>query len=267
MGYRDHRVGNSSSSEGAVEIQASRLEGGSGLTTRSIASRSNGSKSPDSPEDAEEMLLHGGRSPLHLVPATPFPEFTSEILDPRIRNALPRRQLLLAFRGETKDRIITLKEGTEGFSDLYYKQKGIGLMKVDPQDLSITKRSYGITSPLFCNGLFVIVRGLHTGKLARRLFGTLEHKWVLQVVRLEPQESPKGNRTVPRFKESIEEGESAIVVTESSIALVHQMPDEQVYGIKLIEDRQDAAENEWYKNGCPEPPLSDPTPNLDCWSL
>lgn len=111
------------------------------------------------------------------------------------------------------------------------------------------------------------MRGPHTGKLAHRLFGTLEHKWVLQVVRLEPQELPKNNRTVPRFKEFIEEGESPIVVAESSIALVHQMPDEQVNGIRLMEERQEAAENEWYKNGCTELPLTDTAVNLDVWPI
>lgn len=138
-------------------------------------------------------------------------------------------------------------------------------MQVDPRDLSTMKWSYGLSSPLYCNGLFIIVRGLHIGKLTCRLFGTHDHKWVLQVVRLEPQETRKIGRTVPRFTEIVEDREPPIVVLESSIALVNQMPDEQGNGIRLMEERQLVAENEWVRNGCPELPLTDSTVNLDSW--
>ncbi|KAE9386300.1 hypothetical protein BT96DRAFT_949212 [Gymnopus androsaceus JB14] len=264
--YQDRWVGsggNNGGTEGGIdEMQASSssFDSGpaSGSTTRSIAS---GFASPDgcmSPDSSLNSLLQPykcwwvdvpgtiTRTPLRLVPATPFPDFTNEILDPRIRNALPRQQLLLAFRGETKDRVITLKEGPGGQSTLYYKQKGTGSVQVDPRDLSTTKQSYGLSSPLYCNGLFIIVRGSHIGKLTRRLFGTHDHKWVLQVVRLEPQEMRKIGCTVPRFTEIVKDREPPIVVLESSIALVNQMPDEQGNGIRLMEERQLVAENDGY---------------------
>ncbi|KAE9388148.1 hypothetical protein BT96DRAFT_947830 [Gymnopus androsaceus JB14] len=248
--YQDHWVGsggNNGGTEGGIdEMQASSssFDSGpaSGSTTRSIASgfaSPDGCMSPDSSlnsllqpykcwwvdvpgtitvsdADVEEQLLNGSGTPLRLVPATPFPDFTNEILDPRIQNALPRQQLLLDFRGETKDRVITLKEGPGGQSTLYYKQKGTGSVQ-----------------------------------------------WVLQVVRLEPQETRKIGCTVPRFTEIVEDREPPIVVLESSIALVNQMPDEQGNGIRLMEERQLVAENEWVRNGCPELPLTDSTVNLD----
>lgn len=133
-------------------------------------------------------------------------------------------------------------------------------MEVDPQSLSITtKQSYGLSSLLTCNGLFVIVRGFSIGKLAQCLFGTQDHKWVLQIVQLEPaaEESKKGNCTVPRFTEIVEEGESPIMVFESSIALVNQMPDKQKCGIQLMATRQQAVEKDWIEKGCPVLALTD----------
>lgn len=150
----------------------------------------------------------------------------------------------------------------------FTRKRGVGLVEVDPQSLSLTKRSYGLSSPLTCNGLFVIVRGSSIGKLARRLFGTQDHKWVLQIVRLEPapEESKKRNSsTVPRFTEIVEEGESPIVVFESSIALVNQMPDEQKRGIQVMATRRQAAEIDWIEKGCPALALTDLPVDVDFW--
>lgn len=115
-----------------------------------------------------------------------------------------------------------------------------------------------------CNALLVIVHGSHIGKLARRLFGTHDNKWVLQAVWLEPapEESRSGNRSVLRFTEIVEEGEPPIVVLEGSIALVNQMPDEHRRSIDVMWDRQQAAEMDWIDKGCPVLPLTDAHVNL-----
>ncbi|KAE9393538.1 hypothetical protein BT96DRAFT_943869 [Gymnopus androsaceus JB14] len=245
--YRDRWVGsggNNGGTEGGIdEMQASSSSfdsrPASGSTTRSIAS---GFASPDgcmSPDSSLNSLLQPYKcwwvdvlgtimQPLFQISPTRFWIHASE-------NALPRQQLLLAFCGETKDRVITLKEGPGGQSTLYYKQKGTGS-----------------------------VQGRILASSLDRLFGTHDHKWVLQVVRLEPQEMRKIGRTVPRFTEIVEDREPPIVVLESSIALVNQMPDEQGNGIRLMEERQLVAENEFYDGNNAEtkkPNLEDNTWN------
>ncbi|KAE9385408.1 hypothetical protein BT96DRAFT_1007075 [Gymnopus androsaceus JB14] len=237
--YRDRWVGsggNNGGTEGGIdEMQASSssFDSGpaSGSTTWSIASGD---------ADVEEQLLNGSGTPLRLVPATPFARVHNEILDPRIRECTSSdNNCFWPFAGRQKIELFTLKRDQVAKYPATTSKRvhGSGAGRRS-RSLSTMKRSYGLSSPLYCNGLFIIVRGLHIGKLTRRLFGTHDHKWVLQVVRLEPQETRKIGRTVPRFTEIVEDREPPIVVLESSIALVNQMPDEQGNGIRLMEERQ-----------------------------
>ncbi|KAE9389524.1 hypothetical protein BT96DRAFT_946806 [Gymnopus androsaceus JB14] len=157
---------------------------------------------------------------------------------------------------ETKDRVITLQGEPGEPSTLHYKEKGSGLVQLDPQNLSMTKWSYGISSD-----------GSHIGKLAHHLFGTCNSKFVSQVVKLEAdqEETQKTSCTMLRYREIVVDGEPPIVVLESSIALVNQMPDEQRKGIQLMSERQMVAEKDYFDKWCPTLELTDAHANQLSW--
>ncbi|KAE9393138.1 hypothetical protein BT96DRAFT_944159 [Gymnopus androsaceus JB14] len=97
---------------------------------------------------------------------TPLPSVSSHwLLDPRIREGLGDNDLLLAFKGEKKDRRVCLRviNGlTEAYSAIGHKRP------IQVQDLVEDFRSYGVTKPFRAAGLYLVCEGDHIGKLVRR---------------------------------------------------------------------------------------------------
>ncbi|KAE9385183.1 hypothetical protein BT96DRAFT_950019 [Gymnopus androsaceus JB14] len=96
---------------------------------------------------------------------TPLPSVSNHwLLDPRIREGLGDNDLLLAFKGEKKDRRVCLQviNGlTEAYSAIGHKRP------IQVQDLVEDFRSYGVTKPFKAAGLYLVCEGDHIGKLVR----------------------------------------------------------------------------------------------------
>ncbi|KAE9383947.1 hypothetical protein BT96DRAFT_1008606 [Gymnopus androsaceus JB14] len=97
---------------------------------------------------------------------TPLPSVSSHwLLDPRIREGLGDNDLLLAFKGEKKDRRVCLRviNGlTEAYSAIGHKRP------IQVQDLVEDFRSYRVTKPFRAAGLYLVCEGDHIGKLVHR---------------------------------------------------------------------------------------------------
>ncbi|KAE9387387.1 hypothetical protein BT96DRAFT_1005179 [Gymnopus androsaceus JB14] len=126
--------------------------------------------------------------PVASTPLSAAPSHSSHwLFDPRIREGLGDNHILIACKGETKDRRVHLRvvNGvTEAYSASGHKRQ------IRPQDLVDGFRSYGVKKPFKAAGLYLVCEGDHIGKLVRRAseyFGdNMEHYrdplWTVQVV-------------------------------------------------------------------------------------
>jgi len=174
---------------------------------------------------------------------TPLPSVSSHwLLDPRIREGLGDNDLLLAFKGEKKDRRVCLRvvNGlTEAYSASGHKRP------IQVQDLVEGFRSYGVTKPFKAAGLYLVCEGDHIGKLVRRAseyYGNnMEHfrdpLWTVQAVSV-VKDNGKYIETIltdyPRFH-----------LRGASLAEVHESRERRTAGNAAMTVLREQRDNVW----------------------